>query len=141
MQIQVATICDFASVRDTLITIVSAGLTRVWRSQYPAPLGVMLALIFEVHPSPVPKEVRVRVEDADGVLHAESTIGFQVGPGPGHDPGEMLTIPFVLDYRDVTLPSTGRYQIVVDPMTDDVAPTVLAFRAGFPTDPGGPQQV
>ena len=50
MEIRVATICDFAQVRDGLLSVISAGITRVWRSQYPAPLGVMLALVFEVGP-------------------------------------------------------------------------------------------
>ena len=141
MEIRVATICDFAQVREGLLSVLSAGITRVWRSQYPAPLGVMLGLIFEVTPgrAKFPREVRIRVENADGARLAEATGGFQVDPSPGHDPGEMLTLPFVVDFRDLQIPAAGRYQIVIDPMSDGVDPTVLAFRAAFPSDAGSPQ--
>lgn len=62
MEIRVATICDFAQVREGLLSVLSAGVTRVWQTQYPAPLGVMVALIFELAPGSarIPCEVRFR---------------------------------------------------------------------------------
>ena len=142
MEIRVATICDFAQVREGLLSVISAGVTRIWRSQYPAPLGVMLALIFEVGPSDarIPREVRFRVENADGARLAEAAGAIQADPSPGHDPGEMLTLPLVVDFRDLQLPAAGRYQIVIEPMSEGGLPTILAFRAGFPGDAAKPQQ-
>ena len=136
MKIRVATICDFAQVREGLLSVMSAGITRLWRTQYPAALGVMVALIFELVPgsASVPREVRFRVENADGARLAEAVCGIQVDPSPGLDPGEMLPIPMVVDFRDLQLPAAGRYQIVIDPMSEGIAPTVLAFRAGFPSN-------
>ena len=141
MEIRVATICDFAQVREGLLSVISAGVTRLWRSQYPAPLGVMVALIFELVPgsASIPREVRFRVENADGARLAEAVGAIQVDPSPGLDPGEMLTLPLVVDFRDLQLPAAGRYQIVIDPMTEDIGPTMLAFRAGFPSDAARPQ--
>lgn len=138
MKIRVATICDFAQVREGLLSVVSAGITRLWRPQYPAAMDIMLALLIEIPPDEarIPKEIRVRVENADGTRLVETSAGFQAGPGPQTDPGELLNVPFVLDLRKFELPTPGRYQIVVDPMREDLEPTVLAFRAGFPTDAG-----
>lgn len=136
MEIRVATICDFAQVREGLLSVLSAGITRIWNNQYPAPLGVMIALILEINPSDtlVPQEVRIRVENEDGAQLAEASGGFQMEPGPGHDPGELLVLPSVIDFRNLPIPAAGRYQIVIDPMSEGIDPTVLAFRAGFPSD-------
>ena len=132
MEIRVATICDFAQVREGLLSVLSAGITRVWQTQYPAPLGVMVALIFELAPgsASIPHEVQFRVENADGDRLAEGAGAIQADPSPGHDPGEMLTLPMVVDFRSLQLPAAGRYQIIINPMSDGVDPTVLAFRAG-----------
>ncbi len=134
MQIRSATLCDFAQVRDGLLSVVSASITRVWRDQYPSQMGIMLAIILEVVQSEAqaPQEVRVRVEDADGARLAEASSGFQIHPPlPSLDPGEAMLMPAAYDFRSVALPAAGRYQVVVDPMTDGAEPVALAFRAGF----------
>ena len=43
-------------------------------------------------------------------------------------------LPFAIDFRGVELPAAGRYQVVVDLMTEDIEESVLAFRAGFPSE-------
>ena len=137
MKVCAAAICDFAQARDGLLTVVSAGINRLWRPQYPAPMGVMLALIVEVSEgeAKVPREIRLRVEDGDGAPLAEASAGFQIEPPPAQlDPGELMMVPFAVDFRTVQLPAAGRYQIVVDLMTDEVEPTVLALRAAFPSE-------
>ena len=134
MRINAASICDFAQVRDGLLSVVSASITRVWRDQYPNQLGVMIAVILEVTQTEaqMPREIRVRIEDADGKRLAEASAGFQIGsPLPPLDPGEVMSVPFALDFRSVILPAAGRYQVVIDPMTEGAESTVLAFRAGF----------
>lgn len=134
MRINAASICDFAQVRDGLLSVVSASITRVWRDQYPNQLGVMIAVILEVSQTEaqMPREIRVRIEDADGKRLAEASAGFQIVPPlPPFDPGEVMSVPFALDFRNVILPAAGRYQVVIDPMTEGAESTVLAFRAGF----------
>ena len=99
----------------------------------------MLAVIIEVAPGEarVPREIRLRVENADGGRLAESSAAFQIGEPPTQaDPGEMLVVPFAVDFREVQLPAAGRYQIVIDVMAEGVEPTVLAFRADFPSASG-----
>ena len=139
MRVCVAAICDFAQVREGLLSVISAGINRLWRPQYPAPMGVMLALIVEVAPgeAKIPREIRFRVETADGVRLAETSAGFQIGaPPPQTDPGEVMMVPFAVDFRAVQLPAAGRYQIVVDLMTQGLEESVLAFRAAFPSEAG-----
>lgn len=138
MLIRVATLCDFAQIREGLLSVASGGITRVWRPQYPARLGIMLALMIEITAveAAEPREIRVRIENEDGGRLAEASGGFQLQSPPDHDPGEMLNLPIVLDFRDVELPAAGRYQVVVDPMSKGIVETQLSFRAGFPSDQG-----
>ena len=134
MKVGAATICNFAEVRDGLLSVISASITRVWHDRYPANMAVMLGVILEVSPveASMPREVRVRVEDADGARLAEISGGFQAGPPPPQlDPGEVMMVPLAVDLHHVVLPAAGRYQIVIDPMTDGIALATLAFRAGF----------
>ena len=142
MEIRVATICDFAQVREGLLSVMSAGVNRIWSSQYPGRLGVMLALMFEVSPGQVgmPLDVHIRVEDADGVRLSEATASIQANPSAEHDPGEMLTVPLVVDFRDLEVPAPGRYQIVIHPQSEGAGPTALAFRAVPTGDGAGPER-
>ena len=138
MELSVAAICDAAQVREGLLSVLSAGVNRVWRETYPAPMGVMLALLVEMTPgeAKTPHEIRIRVEDADGRDRlAEVLAAFQTtGISSLNDPGELLLMPLTVDFRNIQLPAPGRYQIVLDWMMEGTIPTVLAFRAGFPSD-------
>ncbi len=134
MNIRVATLCDFAQVREGLLSIMSAGITRVTRPQFPAPAEITVALMIELHPSEAmaPHEIRKRMEDADGRRIAEAVGAFQMATNPATDPGEMVYLPFVVNFREVALPAVGRYQVVIDPI--EQGPIALGFRAGFPGD-------
>ena len=131
MDIRVATLCDFAQVREGLLFVSSAGITRVYRESFPAPIGVMLALVLEMSPveAAEPNKIRVRVEDADGRKLAEMVGELQVKLGSGHDPGELVNVPFVADFRAMKLPSPGRYQVAINPDPEGTNPVALAFRA------------
>ncbi|WP_419837002.1 DUF6941 family protein [Candidatus Poriferisodalis sp.] len=134
MIVRVAALCDFAQVRERMLTIASAGVTRALRADFPAPMGVMLALMLELSAAEakLPHEIVARVEDSDGQQLAEAMAAFQIGEILDLDPGEMLLIPTVLDLREVALPKPGRYQVVVIPeASEEIA---LAFRADYPPD-------
>ena len=67
-------------------------------------MGAMLALIIEVTPgeAKIPREIRFRVEAADGARLAEASAGFQIGTPPSqNDPGEVMMVPFAVDSRTV----------------------------------------
>ena len=133
MEIRVATLCDFAQVREGLLFVSSGGITRVYRDSFPAPIGVMLALVLEMSPVEAmdPHKIRVRIEDADGRKLAEMTGEVQVKLGSGHDPGELVNVPFVADFRAMKLPTPGRYQVAIQPDTDGANPVALGFRAAM----------
>lgn len=136
MQVRAAILCDFAQVRDGVLTVASGGITRLWRSQYPAQMGMMLALMFEAAPDEIvtPKEIRIHVESADGARLAEAIGSLQSGPPTQHDPGELLMLPLALDFREVSLPAAGRYQVVMDMERAGGSSASLAFRAGFASE-------
>ena len=131
MDIRVATLCDFAQVREGLLFVSSAGITRVYRESFPAPIGVMLALVLEMSPVEAANanKIKVRVEDADGQKLAEMVGEVQVKLGSGHDPGELVNVPFVADFRAMKLPTPGRYQVAIHPEVDGANPVALGFRA------------
>lgn len=135
MDIRVATLCDFAQVREGLLFVSSAGITRVYRESFPAPIGVMLALVLELSPVEAmdAHKITVRVEDADGRQLAEMVGEVKVTLGTGHDPGELVNVPFVADFRTMKLPSEGRYQVAIQPDVDGVNPVALGFRAAVRT--------
>ena len=130
MDLRIATLCDYAQVRENLLTIVSASITRLYRAIFPARMEVMLALLIETSQDlvKIPQEIRVRVDDEDGdVLLMAGTV-LQIQSTPEADPGELLLIPSVLDLRAVALQKPGRYQIVIEiPGSDHTS--VIAFRA------------
>ena len=131
MRFSVATICNYAQQQEGTLTIVSAGITRLLRAEYPGPLGVMVAMLIEAPQDIVetPQELRARVENEDGERLVELMSAFQLDEVRGADPGELLIIPSVLDLRLVPIPAPGRYQIVLNIMSDGGEERVFALRA------------
>ena len=83
MKVSVAAICDFAQVREGLLSVISAGINRLWRPQYPAPMGAMLALIV-AQPSPAKPLSSRRLLIPPGLqLCSGSEIGWISGTAAG----------------------------------------------------------
>ena len=61
MELKAAIICDAASVREGLLHVLGGGITRIWRQDLPAALGVALAVIVDLPPDVMfdPHEVTV----------------------------------------------------------------------------------
>ena len=132
MRVQLAALCDYACVREGMLTIVSAGISRFASPQYPCSLPLSLAIMLEAPPSEavIPHEIEVRIENADGgeLARVDGAVQLNQIP-PDLDPGELVQIPLVLDLRPFAVPQPDRYQIVVDLRLDGSAETVLSFRA------------
>lgn len=121
-----------------MLSLLSAGVTRLWRTQFPAEMNTVLALVVELDSSEatIPKEMRVRIEDGDGQLLMEQSAVFQTGEAsPQNDPGEPLILPMIMNLRDFKIPRPGRYQIVIDPLEHGNGPVALGFRADYPPAP------
>lgn len=137
-------LCDFASVREGLLHVLGAGITRLGRPQYPAPMGISLAGILRLRPSEAEEMHRLRivVRDEDGKKVAELGGEFGIAPGQGLKPGEMLAMPIVLPLQGVAIPRPGTYG--VDVLLDSLNVRSLSFVAeqtkpaqSPPTEPNG----
>ena len=136
MKILVATLCDHASVRDNLLTVVSGGITQYAPEVYPCPLMATLALMCELTPinNTAIQELEIRVQDEDGgeITTAVGAVSVErrEPDSQGLDAGVSLQVPFVIDLRPaVIIPQPGRYQITIDPRSEHATEVVLAFRA------------
>lgn len=117
MRLQAAVLCDAANVREGLLNILSGGISRAYREELPASLGVVLALLVEVDSDQLelPHEVTVQINDSDGKLVGRVVGAFQKSPdGELHlEPGEDVLLPTVIDLRPVATLRYGRHRIRV----------------------------
>lgn len=112
MEVTTALLCDFAQVREGMLFISSGCVSRLWRPEVPAAMGVCLALVIEIDQieSERPHELHVYVTGEDGQRQATIDGGFQVDPA-GLDPGENVLVPVTLDLRPLELPRAGPYDV------------------------------
>lgn len=140
MDITAALLCDFAQVREGLLFVSSGGITRVIRPEYPAPLGVVLALVVDLDPDEHGEQhrIRVRVIDAHDEVMWDGTAELGVGQVDA-EAGEHLSLPLVVDLRPVALPADGVYRLEVD--ANGVLRQVLRLRAiHVPMGTGSPTE-
>lgn len=111
-----AMLCDYATVREGLLHVLGGGINRLWREEYPAPLGVTLALLFEVHPTEMNSDHSLQViminEDGQEIGHVNADFQIASDPAKGR-PGENLILPLVVPLQQVILPSHGAYSVEV----------------------------
>jgi hypothetical protein len=112
MRISVASLCDFAQMREGLLFISSGGISRINRPSFPAPMGVYLAITIELTAAEItePFEVRLVIEDEDGGKVAQIAAGLDVHLGET-DPGEAHQCHLPVNLTPVPLPREGRYMI------------------------------
>jgi hypothetical protein len=117
MELSTALLCDFAQVREGLLFVSSGGVTMLNRSEWPAPMAVHLALVFDLHPTEAlrPHELQIIVQSADGERVAEVTGGLQVNPDAvaAVPVGGRISIPFALNLTAVKLENPGRYSLEI----------------------------
>ena len=119
MRIDCALLCDAATVREGLLHILGGGVTRLGRPDYPAPLGLVLAMRILVHPTEIdrPHHLQVQLQGADGARITAVDAQFGVGDPGQLEPGEEASLPLPLGFPDaVQLPEPGRYsfEILID---------------------------
>ena len=90
MDVTTAMLADFAQVREGLLFVASGGVTRCYRDQLPAPLGVFLATVLELDRLEAERvhEVHVVVVDEDGQQLAEIAGEIQLGATAADDQRE-----------------------------------------------------
>ncbi len=128
MELAVATLCDYASVREGLIFVHAGGVTRLWRDEYPAKMGVHLALVFQLHRMELgrPHEVDVRIMGQDAEV-AHVKIGFQADMPADLNIAETVQLPAPVDLSGVEIPQQGPYSVEI--AVDGTHLRSLTFRA------------
>jgi hypothetical protein len=111
-----ALICNYAEVREGLLFIAGGGVTRLVRPEYPAALGICVAVVMEGTEGEVagiPHDIQLVVRDTDGQLVAEVKGGFQAGDNLHLEPGELVQLPIAFNLTGVVVPAAGAYDIDV----------------------------
>ena len=135
MRISSLLICDFAQVREGLLTICSGGISRVSVAQFPAQLSLMMASLLELGPEDIGPihEITWRVSHVDvAETVAAGVAGVQVTEVPGAQPGELIQVPIVIDLRGLSVTASGQHDIK---LSVDGAPE-LEIRSLWITPPG-----
>lgn len=111
-----AMLCDAATVREGLLNVLGGGITRVWRDQFPAPMGTFLALLLHASAKEMGKKhkLTIRMTDPKKEKVAEVSLEFQVAPNNNNMPDEIVTVPLVASFQQQPLPSAGAYKIELD---------------------------
>ena len=128
VELKAAIICDAASVREGLLHVLGGGITRIWRQDLPAALGVALAVIVDLPPEAVfePHEVIVAfVRDDDQAQLSEIKGAFHIGPELRLEPGEHQLVPMVFDLHGATVEQYGAYTFHI--AIDFIPATSLTF--------------
>lgn len=114
MRISSLMVCDFAQVRDGLLTVCSAGITRINVPALPARLPVMVASLLELGPDDIGPvhEITWRLSHVDAAeTVAAGTGALQVTETPEAEAGELVQMPMVIDLRSIAVTSLGQYDI------------------------------
>jgi hypothetical protein len=130
MRIDTALLCDAVTVRDGLLHVLGGGITQAARPEYPAPLGMHLALRVLLHPTEIerPHQVEILLQDEDGEMITRAQIGIQVPPDAAIPAGEEASIPIPWTFpMQPALPHAGRYSFEV--LIDGVHQVSVPFTA------------
>lgn len=132
MKVDSALLCDAATVREGLLHILGGGITRAGRSQFPAPIGLTLALRVLIHPTEADRAhtLEARLQDEDGEVIGGFEVEFTPDPESVKNlvAGELLSLPMPLEPPpDAALPGPGVYSFEV--LIDGIHQTSVPFRA------------
>jgi hypothetical protein len=118
VRVDCALLCDAVTTRENLLYILGGGLARAARPEFPAALGMQLAVRIMVHPTELPAahQVTVLVLAEDGQQVAQ--VGLNLAPpAPERVPtlglGEEVALPLALNLAQVGLPRAGDYSVEI----------------------------
>lgn len=136
MHVAAAVLCDFAEVREGLLMLLGGGITRLWRQELPAPMGVALALVVEIAPTEraVPHEITFAVRDPASTEVGKGGAGLQLGPEAVFDADERAVIPLVVPLP-FQIQRYGWHSLHI--LFDSEEERVIRFRVGQHPQPMG----
>lgn len=136
MNLSYALLADYAQVENGKVYIVGGGITILWRSDYPAPLGITAVVGFSYNnvEAGSTRDFRLQVNDADGNALAPP-LEFQFVL-PARSEGLPTSVPleavFTINLASNVplIPSPGNY--VIEVMADSNHQASLPFAAAEP---------
>lgn len=121
---------DFAQVREGLLFVQSAGLTRIVTPTFPARFSCHVAAMIYLPPdeATVAHHMVMKVKAAEqATLIATINVALHDRPVPaGLAPGEGRQVPVVVPLQQVAFPAAGQYDLHVE--LDDEFAGELSFR-------------
>lgn len=127
MRLDVALLCDAATVREGLLFILGGGVTRIGRDTYPSPLGVQVAIKVDIDAD------ELKDDEHSLVLILRDAAGTDIGGARGgfkttadHEAiarGEPVSMCAGVAIQSLVVPEPGRYTIDVS-VNDEVMATL-----------------
>ena len=116
MRLAMATLADSANVREGMINVLSAGISEMWRKEFPAPFAATLPLLIEISERDI---FDVLTVSARLFLRGEDGNDQQLGSLAAEirrqgDPGPVANVPSVLTWGNTMLPQPGEYYVRVN---------------------------
>ena len=127
LELTVLSLCDFASVREGLLNVVSGGITRItMHAGFPSTVDAHLAMSVYVQPHMVgmTHTGRVILRYPDTMTEI-ARIDFEFSGDADRNPGEGLHLPFAIPMRAVVFPQAGQVDVSVS--LDDAPAGLLSF--------------
>lgn len=120
MKVIAAMLCDAASVRENLLSVLGAGITYLERSGFPTPMTANFAGLIEYDVSDIDSDhtivVKVaRVEGGEEFVIVDAR-GELERPEASAFPGAVATLPFSVDLQAAEIDAPGDYyaEVTVD---------------------------
>lgn len=120
MTVTMAALCDYAIVREQLLTVVGGGISFFSREEFPSPMGAYFVLGVVLRPAEDPTAditvsiVKVAIEDEDNEFQIAA---LGLGLKSESPPDGVIALPnamySVADLRDLNIPEPGPYEILV----------------------------
>ena len=122
--LRVFTLCDYASTRNNLLTIVGGGVTNLWAPQIPTAPNLWVGVLLEIGPdeAQTPHEVRLTVTSVDNATAIAPPMTGRIDVHNGHTMREAAQIPLAFDLRGMHISDYGRYDVrlTIDQTVDEI---------------------
>lgn len=124
-----ATLADAVNVRENTMSVLSAGINEILRTEYPAPMGVAVALMLEIAPSDPADAIVIDVEvlRVPQSVDEKPVVGVRGELNVSAPRTAVVYAPIPFDFRGQLVPSAGNYEVAV--RVADLDPVKLTFTA------------
>ncbi len=114
LRLQALLLSDYANIREGLLNVLSAGITRVKMHTYPGTINVHLAMVVFLPPDQVGVEHHADISLKYPEKAVEiSKVGVKFHPNGDRFPGEGLYLPITIPLTNVVFPEPGQVDIQV----------------------------